>query len=769
MQTLTGHTGPVYGVAFNPQGDRLASASLDGTIKIWQSDSGRELYTLPHSRSGWATGVAFNSTGAWLASAGADGRVIIWDAATGRQRLSLSGAGAVNGLAVAAGGNVTELLAAACADGQIRLWQLDGSQATALPPLARQQGPIYGVAVNPAGSQLATSGSDGVVKIWQINPAQSRLVSTLSPTTAAGALYAVAFSPDGKSLAAAGADGAVTIWKTTTPLSAQGGGEAQLRLTGHTAPVYALAFNPASDRLASAGEDGDLRVWDTGSGEEITVLSPPAAEGEENKTPIYALAFHPDGALVAAAGRNGLVSLWDIASGEPVASLPGTGVPVRALAFFQGSTGPLLAIGGDDGSVRLWAVRQSVRALPGAGAAVQALALSRDQLRLAATAADGTVTVWSLVSGQALWRLPSPPGVKAGFGLAFLPDGNLVTGSQAASAADMAGAALRWNIAADELLNLYNPAPLKGLALATPAGERLAAIGADGQVRLWQIASGQGSWSATAFGNRVFGVAGRVVLTSASAAGAYLAAGDDAGTVRLWEVESGRLLATLAAHTGPVNSLLLVSDSAGSRLITAGQDDTAKVWVISASGAIAGRPQLTLRGHSGDVVALALNPKGLLATASHDGTARLWDLADAGRELLTLSGHTGWLNDLAFNASGELLATAGEDGGVRVWEAASGRERLRLAWPGGRPGPVKHVVFAGTDRLAALAGDGSVVVWALGPGQNGSQPLLQLAPSTEGQTVSLAFDATGQALITAGAGGVVRFYALEAEDLLHLR
>lgn len=814
LLTLIGHEGPVYDVAFNPKGDRLASASIDGTIKIWESDSGREVRTLRHSRTGWATSVAFNSTGDWLASAGEDGRVVIWDAATGRERFTLPGhTGAINGLAISpvkGAGNGGEQLASASADGQVRVWQISGNEASLLlPPLANHRGPVYGVAAT-SRNQVATSGGDGTVKIWEVTPDQNRLVRTLVSTGTARALYALAFSPHGDNLAAAGEDGSVTLWETTPPALAKAKVGAKLLLTGQNGPIYALAFNQDGSLLASAGEEGTTRLWDTTTGEEAGVLPSPQ-EADENAVPLYSLAFNPAGNLLAGAGQNGLVKIWDVESDQQLASLPSNGVPVRALAFYpalpnasNGETGDLLALGGDDGSVRLWRVGQSLRALPGAGAAIQALAFSPDKSRLAATTVDGAVTVWSLASGEVLTRLTSPAGIMAGYGLAFLPGGDsLVTGSQVVSSAstslspeNTAGTALRWDIAAGDLLSLYSPAPIKSLALAGPSAsleasspqDRLVTAGADGLVRLWQVEPGTGRWSASPIGNKsgtagVFQAGDKVVLTSVAGAGDYLAAGDDTGSVRLWAAGSGKLLATVTAHNGPVNSLALVSSpeiTRGGRLITAGQDDMVKVWAISAEGAINDQPQLTLRGHSGDISAVALSPASttadLLATASHDGIARLWDLRESGREVITLTGHIGWLNDLAFNAQGNRLATAGEDGTVSVWDVASGRELLRLASAEGLNGPVKSVAFgpatsAEDERLAALTGDGTVLAWSLQPGQNGDlsvQPLFRLAPSVGGQPSHLAFDPSGRALITAGDDGVVRFYALEVEDLINL-
>jgi WD40 repeat protein len=200
-------------------------------------------------------------------------------------------------------------------------------------------------------------------------------------------------------------------------------------------------------------------------------------------------------------------------------------------------------------------------------------------------------------------------------------------------------------------------------------------------------------------------------------------------------------------HDGDVRA---VAFGAGATLLaTASDDATARVWDLAAGGAELRRVSHTNRGRPArQLLAVAFNPEATaIATAGRDRTARVWDLAD-GRQVLRVS-HRHWVRAVAFSPDGEQLATAGEDGTARVWSVSNGRELLSIE--DGKP--LNDVAFSPDGALLATAGDdGSARVWDL----SADRQLLRAAH--DGTVWAVAFSPDGRRIATASDDGTARIW-----------
>jgi len=209
-----------------------------------------------------------------------------------------------------------------------------------------------------------------------------------------------------------------------------------------------------------------------------------------------------------------------------------------------------------------------------------------------------------------------------------------------------------------------------------------------------------------------------------------------------------RLARTLTGHTDWVNGVAFSPD--GHLLATASADQAARLWDV-ASGA----PVRTLTGHTGAVLGVAFSPDGtLLATASHDNTAQLWDVA-SGAPVRTLRGHTGAVLGVAFSPDGTLLATASRDKTTRLWDAAADAPvRILRILLRGHTGAVLGVAFSPDGHLLATVGeDWTARLWDVASGA----PVRTLTGHT-GAVLGVAFSPDGHLLATVGADQAARLW-----------
>jgi WD40 repeat protein/transcriptional regulator with XRE-family HTH domain len=302
LETLS-HPASVFAVSWRPDGRLLVSGGFDGHIRMWEMQKTQPatcVQTLS-GHSNWVRGLAFAPDGSLLASASWDGSVKLWDVGDEgslRVRQALTGhTERVHCVAWSADGHT---LASGSFDRTIRLW--DAEEGSARMALQGHSAGVNGLAFTPDSRSLLSGSDDGTMRLWDVERGQCvRVLQGYAPS-----LLDVAWSPDGTQLASAGSDTLVTIWDVA-------GGTLPRVLRGHSWVVYGVGWSPDGSRLASSGWDNAIRLWDPATGTCGQVLR----DLDHLDTIFFGVAWSPDGRLLASSTYQQGVPVWDVTKRDP--------------------------------------------------------------------------------------------------------------------------------------------------------------------------------------------------------------------------------------------------------------------------------------------------------------------------------------------------------------------------------------------------------------------------------------------------------------------
>ena len=547
------HDDNVRRVAFSPEGQTVASASKDKTVKIWRVEDGTLLQTLRHDAH--VRAVAFSADGELIVTGDSDGNLRLWKS-SGELLTTFSGhRSEINDAAFSP---VNRTFATTSHDRQVKLWDAseilarEGENADPLPlqEFIGHSDKVWDVDFSTDGQLLATASSDNTAKIWSLDGTDQ---NTLEAHT--NWVRSVSFSPDGKVLVTGSDDNTVKLWSQR--------GILLKTFIGHDASVRSVDFATDGKSIASASDDSTIRLRSI-EGAVVEIL-------QGHRSGIKGVRFSPDN-LIASVGTGKTLKIWARDGAKLLQSVEYQS-GMRNVNFT--ADGEFAITAGYDNELQLWDLEEilksddakPIRRFVGHTSTVKNLSISPDSQLMASAGADGTMRLWQISDGTLLQTFEDihQPEVTD---VSFAPDGSHIIsagGDGIVKVWSSQGELVQEFEAHEEWINAIYFSP-NGQFLATASGDRT--------IRLWRWNGGQFDLTPAAI---LKGHTDWVWDVTVSQDSDIIASAGKDNTVRLWDTE-GNLLKTLAAHKNWVRAVSFSPD--GQKLASASADKTIVLWDV---------------------------------------------------------------------------------------------------------------------------------------------------------------------------------------------
>ena len=589
-------------VSFSPDNKLIASASVDGMVKLWFPNG--KLYKTLNKHKSDVNDIVFSRDGKLIATASSDKTINIWSR-EGELIKTLVDNDKLLSLSFSPD---SRLIATASNSHVIKIWQVsDGKILNILKTENQEQ--IYKflkVRFSPNGRYIAAASTDYTVKIWESR--NGKLIHTLAGHK--DWVRDLSFSLDSQLIVSSGggSDKTLRLWRAN---------DGQLLKTiknAHDDAIEGVSFSANDQLIASASADQTLKLWDVSSlfSTNTVLFEYPEHKNILLKTikghasVLHDLSFSADGKFIVSAGNDNLIKLWQL---DYILnkSLKASEETIWDIKFSP--NGKLIASAGADKTIKIFNLqRQLLKTLTGHKDWIWRVSFSPDGKLIASASEDNTVKVWRVYDGIFQFELLHKDWVND---VSFSPNGQIL-----ASASH------------DEKINLWpvnnrqliKPLTLKGnndsiwgLRLSFNSNGKLIAFSdKENTIKLWKLNDKR------LLGN-LKGHTGTIFRLSFSPDDQLIASASDDTTIKLWRTIDGTLIQDLKGHNNAVWDVKFSHD--GQLIATASDDKTVKLWTRE------GNLLRTLEGHDGKVRSVSFSPNSpILISADSYGIVKFWNL-----------------------------------------------------------------------------------------------------------------------------------------------
>ena len=348
---LAAHSTVINSVSFTPDGETLAAACEDGTIRVWDLSTGEQKHTFTRREYSFGVdSVSFTADGRTLAATSFY-NLDLWDIVTGvRKKLSM-----------ALENRIIEF-------DHLPYIMLGGSKTS----------------FSSDRKTVANWGWDGIIRVWDITTRKQVQTITIQPQPSNGQ-FMVSLSPDGRLLATAKRNEPIRLWDIDT------GTETQTIITD-TRHIPNLVFSPDGTILASYNVNEPIRLWDVNTGKEQKIL-------QRHKSLVRSIAFSPDNRTLVSSNYDGSFRMWDIGIGEVKKETIGYGHQFIKNVSLSPDRGTLMSLGSRSDAIHLWNIHtgKHKKTFKGHKNGIAGAKLSPDGKHLMSwTAYDSIIRLWNI-------------------------------------------------------------------------------------------------------------------------------------------------------------------------------------------------------------------------------------------------------------------------------------------------------------------------------------------------------------------------------------